>query len=77
MEFPDVTLFGALFGLFLQRKPDDAIIVRIVPPPSELATLSDVLIRSLGLSGVLAVLGVLFGLALGGAMFWVRRRSVN
>ena len=77
MEFPDVTLFGALFGLVLQPKPDDAIIVRIVPPPSELATLSDVLIKSLGLSGVLGVLGVLFGLALGGVMFWVRRRSVN
>ena len=74
MEFPDVTLFA----LFLQLQPGGPIIVKIIEPPtSELSTLSEVLIKSLGLSGVLAVLGVLFGLALGGVMFWVRRRSVN
>jgi hypothetical protein len=73
MEFPHL----AIAGLLLQEKPDGAIIVKLIPPKSELATLSDVLLGSLGLSGVLALGGVLLGLAVGGVMFWVRRRSEN
>jgi hypothetical protein len=73
MEFPLVTLFG----LLLQDKPDGAIIVKLVPPKSELSTLSDVLLGSLGLSGVLALGGILLGLMVGGVMFWLRRRSEN
>jgi hypothetical protein len=54
--------------------PSSPIIVKLVDPPSELATLSDVLLGSLGLSGVLALLAILLGVALGGVMFWIRRR---
>jgi hypothetical protein len=55
-------------------QPSSPIIVKLVDPPSELATLSDVLLGSLGLSGVLALLAILLGVALGGVMFWIRRR---
>jgi hypothetical protein len=55
-------------------QPSSPIIVKLVEPPSELATLSDVLLGSLGLSAVLALMAILLGLALGGVMFWLRRR---
>jgi hypothetical protein len=58
----------------IQEQPG-AIIVKIVPPKSDLATLSDVLLNSLGLSGAIAVFAVLLGLAIGGLMFWFRQRS--
>jgi hypothetical protein len=73
MELPTVILFRFL----LQEQPDGAIIVKLIPPKSDLATLSDVLLGSLGLSGVLALGGVLLGLMVGGVMFWLRHRSVN
>jgi len=64
-----------LFSLLLQDKPDGAIIVKLVPPKSDLATLSDVLLGSLGLSGALALGGILLGLMVGGLMFWARHRG--
>jgi hypothetical protein len=73
MELPHLVLAG----LLLQEKPDGAIIVKLMPPKSELATLSDVLLGSLGLSGALALGGILLGLAVGGTLFWLRRRSEN
>ena len=48
------------------------------PPKSELSTLSQVLLGSLGLSGFLALMAITLGIALGGLMFWIkRRRSAN
>jgi hypothetical protein len=76
MEFPDVVHFGTLFALFLQSQPDGPIIVDITEPPkSDLSTLSQVLLGSLGLSGALALTAILLGIGLGGLMFWLRRRS--
>jgi hypothetical protein len=71
MELSPLIAIGAL----LQEQPGGAIIVKLVPPKSELSTLSDVLLGSLGLSGVLALAGVLLGLAVAGVLFWARRRS--
>jgi hypothetical protein len=72
MEFPYITLFT----LFLQTQPGGPIIVKITEPPkSELSTLSQVLLGSLGLSGVLALVAILLGIGLGALMFWVRKRS--
>ena len=68
MEFS----FLALVQLFLQNAPEGAIIVKLMPPPSELERLRDILIRSLGLSGTIAVLGVVIGMVVGGAIFLVR-----
>jgi hypothetical protein len=73
MELPHLTIAR----LLLQENPDGAVIVKLVPPKSDLATLSDVLLGSLGLSGVLALGGVLLGLMVGGLLFWARHRSVD
>ena len=60
--------------LFLQSKP---IIVNIPPDPpkSELSGLADVLLGSLGLTGIIGVAAVLLGAVMAGVMFWVRSRS--
>ena len=71
MEFPVLTLVGFL----LQEKPEGAIILRLVPPKSDLETLSDILIKSLGLSGVLALAGLVLGMIAGGIVFLIRYRS--
>jgi hypothetical protein len=56
-------------------QPGGPIIVDITEPPkSELSTLSEVLLGSLGLSGFLALMAITLGIAIGGLMFWVRRR---
>jgi hypothetical protein len=74
MEFPD---FLTLFRLFFQDQPPGApIIITITEAPkSDLSRLSDVLLGSLGLSGVLALMAIALGIALGGLMFWIKRRS--
>jgi hypothetical protein len=76
MEFPNLAPAGSL-PLLAQGQPapasPDAVIVKLMPPPSDLETLADILFKSLGLSGVLAVTGILLGIALGGLVFWVRR----
>ena len=60
--------------LFLQSKP---IIVTIPqePPKSDLAGLADVLLGSLGLTGVIVLAAVVMGAVMAGVMFWVRSRS--
>jgi ABC-type phosphate transport system permease subunit len=60
-------------------QPDKPIIVRIPqdPPKSELSGLADVLLGSLGLTGVIVVAAVLLGVALAGVMFWVRSRELR
>jgi hypothetical protein len=60
-----------------QSQPGKPIIVKIIPPEakSELSGLADVLLGSLGLTGVIVVAAVLLGAALAGVMFWVRSRS--
>jgi hypothetical protein len=78
MEFPGVVHFGTLLALFLQSQPERPIIVDITEPPkSELSTLSQVLLGSLGLSGVLALMAILLGIGLGGLMFWIKRRRIE
>ena len=74
MDVPDITLLGGFVGFFLQDRPAGAVIVRLMPPKSDLATLSDVLLRALGLSGVLAIAGVVLGVIVGGIVFLVRYR---
>ena len=61
----------------VQAKPSSPIIVKIVQPPpkSDLEGLSDVLLGSLGLTGVITLAALLLGAALAGVMFWVRSRS--
>lgn len=75
-----IALSGALsFQSFAlaQSQPGKPIIVRIPqdPPKSELSGLADVLLGSLGLTGVIVLAAVLLGAALAGVMFWVRSRD--
>ena len=58
----------------LQSQP---IIVKIITPEakSELSGLADVLLGSLGLTGVIALAAVLLGAVMAGVMFWVRSRD--
>ena len=58
----------------LQSNP---IIVRLTEPAakSELSGLADVLLGSLGLTGVIALAAVLLGAAMACVMFWIRSRQ--
>ena len=60
-----------------QSVPGKPIIVRIPQEPakSELSGLSDVLLGSLGLTGVIVLAAVLLGAAMAAVMFWVRSRD--
>lgn len=50
------------------------IVIKIVEPPSELQGLSDVLIGSLGLAGVLLLVSVLLAALFAGLLFLWRSR---
>ena len=59
-----------------QSQPSSPIIVKIIEPAkSELSGLSDVLIGSLGLTGVITLAALLMGVLMAAVMFWVRSRS--
>jgi hypothetical protein len=68
---------GAQPFAFIQAQPPPPIIVKIIPPEekSELSGLADVLLGSLGLTGVIVVAAVLLGAVMAGVMFWIRSRS--
>ena len=66
----------AFFLLTSQTQPGAPIIVRIVEPEkSEFGQLRDVLVGSLGLTGVIVLVAVVLGALLAGLMFWIRSRS--
>jgi hypothetical protein len=66
-------------GLWLRPslQPSKPIIVKIIEPPpkSELSGLADVLIGSLGLTGVITIAAILLGAVMAAVMFWIRSRS--
>jgi hypothetical protein len=62
--------------LFLQNQPSAPVIVKIIQPPKDpTGGLGDVLLGSLGLSGVITLLAVLCGAAVAAILFWIRSRS--
>jgi hypothetical protein len=63
--------------VILPPPPSSPIIVKIIPPEqkSELSGLADVLLGSLGLTGVIVLAAVILGALMAGVMFWVRSRS--
>ena len=67
---------GSAVFAFVQN-PQSPIIVKIIPPEqkSELTGLADVLLGSLGLTGVIIVAAVLLGAVMAGVLFWVRSRQ--
>jgi hypothetical protein len=55
-------------------QPNTPIIVRVVEEPVHETTVVDVLLGSLGLTGVLLLIAAVAGLALGGLMVWLKKR---
>ena len=53
------------------------VTVRIIDPNTDPTGLGDVLLRSLGLTGVLTLLAVVAGVVLAAVLFWIRSRSTN
>ena len=48
------------------------IIVRVIGPPTDAITLGDVILQALGLTGVITLGAVVFGLLLSGAFIYLR-----
>jgi hypothetical protein len=48
------------------------IIVRVIGPPTESVTLGDVILQAVGLTGVITLIALLFGLLLGGVFIYLR-----
>ena len=60
----------------IQAQPTKPIVVKIIDSPStELKGLSDVLLGSLGLTGVLVLGALLAAVVFGSVLFWIRSRS--
>jgi hypothetical protein len=58
--------------------PASPIIVRVVGPPTDAVSLSDVLLQAIGLTGALTVVALVMGLVLGGLFILFRiRRPAN
>jgi hypothetical protein len=66
-----------LFLALAQSQQPGPIIVKIEQPAakSELSGLADVLLGSLGLTGVIVIAAVLLGALMAVAMFWIRSRQ--
>jgi len=57
------------------QTPQSPIIVKLIEPPhNELSGLADVLIGSIGLTGALTLMALLFGILAGGILFFIRSR---
>ncbi len=65
---------AALIVLFVLQSPSPPpIIVKIIkPPPAELTGIRDVLIGSLGLSGIIFLLAGLLGVVIAAVLFFFR-----
>lgn len=50
------------------------MIVRVVEEPARETTVVDVLLGSIGLTGLLLLIAALAGLALGGLLVWLKKR---
>jgi hypothetical protein len=48
------------------------IIVRVIGPPTESVTLGDVILQAIGLTGVITLIALVFGLLLGGVFIYLR-----
>jgi uncharacterized Tic20 family protein len=55
-------------------QPSTPIIVRVVEEPAKETTVVDVLLGSIGLTGLLLLIAALAGLALGALLVWIKKR---
>lgn len=60
----------------LQQQPSDPVVITITEPEkSEFSQLSDVLLGSLGLTGILVLASILAACLFAGVLFWLRSRD--
>ena len=55
-------------------QPASPIIVRVIGPPTDAVTLGDVILRAVGLTGVITLIALALGLVLGGLFILIRIR---
>jgi hypothetical protein len=60
--------------LALQQQPADGFMVKLIQPPSDVEGLADVLIGSLGLTGVLVLSAVVLALVFAGSLYLFRSK---
>jgi hypothetical protein len=53
----------------------EPVTVRLIPPDSDVTGLGDLLLRSLGLTGVLMLIAIAAGAVFAGILYYVRSRS--
>ncbi len=62
--------------LFALQQSQDPVVVKITDPEeSELSSLADVLLGSLGLTGALVLASILAACVFAGVLFWLRSRD--
>lgn len=57
------------------QQPSSTVVVKLIEPAKDPTGLADVLLGSLGLTGILALGAILLGVVLACLMFWVRSRA--
>ena len=55
-----------------QQAPPDGVVVKIIPPASDVEGLADVLVGALGLTGILVLSAVLLALVFAGGLYLFR-----
>jgi hypothetical protein len=60
-----------------QSQPNDPILVRVVEQPVHESTISDVILGSIGLVGVLLLSALVLGILLGGGLILVKRLTAR
>jgi hypothetical protein len=72
----NVQTAACLLLLFAFQQRSDPVVVTITEPEqSEFASLANVLLGSLGLTGVLVLASILAACVFGGILFWLRSRA--
>lgn len=61
--------------LFAQQSAPPSVVVKIVEEPHDPTGIADVLIKSLGLTGVIVLLALVTGLLFATLLFWFRSRQ--
>lgn len=63
--------------LLMWIQPTTPIIVRVPEAPTPQISVADVLLHSIGLTGVFILATLVAGLIIGSVLFWLRKHSFN
>jgi hypothetical protein len=65
-------------GVYNDRvDPVQPVIIRVVGQPTPELGLGQIIAQALGLTGIILIASLLFGVAVGGFIIWVRMRAVR